>query len=262
MTAIVSLLSLNSLADDTHNHIHLDQVASGASDNLSLSIDQIGYENLIRFSFNHNDNTVSLLQLGNKNYIGYTDAWGSGYSWGGDLDGLRNDIDIRQKCSKTSCNDNDFQFHIWGDDNTVKFGQGYSLNDSSTPTWNYDGNEPGGQFVRLDIHGDDNTFIGSQKMDNSAIRHNMTVGIYADDNEVYARQAQNGDKTLTLTIYNDGNDVSINQRDNGDHTATITLTGTNPTDLFLLQKGNTTQNYSLSQNCLTSGGCTINVTQQ
>ncbi len=262
MTAIVSLLSLNSLADDTHNHIHLDQVASGASDNLSLSIDQIGYENLIRFSFNHNDNTVSLLQFGNKNYIGYTDAWGSGYSWGGDLDGLRNDIDIRQKCSKTSCNDNDFQFHIWGDDNTVKFGQGYSLNDSSTPTWNYDGNEPGGQFVRLDIHGDDNTFIGSQKMDNSAIRHNMTIGIYADDNEVYARQAQNGDKTLTLTIYNDGNDVSINQRDNGDHTATITLTGTNPTDLFLLQKGNTTQNYSLSQNCLTSGGCTINVTQQ
>ena len=262
MTAIVSLLSLNSLADDTHNHIHLDQVASGASDNLSLSIDQIGYENLIRFSFNHNDNTVSLLQFGNKNYIGYTDAWGSGYSWGGDLDGLRNDIDIRQKCSKTSCNDNDFQFHIWGDDNTVKFGQGYSLNDSSTPTWNYDGNEPGGQFVRLDIHGDDNTFIGSQKMDNSAIRHNMTVGIYADDNEVYARQAQNGDKTLTLTIYNDGNDVSVNQRDNGAHTAIITLNGTNPTYLFLLQKGNTTQNYSLSQNCLTSGGCTINVTQQ
>ena len=262
MTAIVSLLSLNSLADDTHNHIHLDQVASGASDNLSLSIDQIGYENLIRFSFNHNDNTVNLLQLGNKNYIGYTDAWGSGYSWGGDLDGLRNNLDIRQKCSKTSCNDNDFQFHVWGDDNTVKFGQGYSLNDSSTPTWSYDGNEPGGQFVRLDIHGDDNTFIGSQKMDNSAIRHNMTVGIYADDNEVYARQAQNGDKTLTLTIYNDGNDVSVNQRDNGAHTATITLTGTNPTDLFLLQKGNTTQNYSLSQNCLTSGGCTINVTQQ
>ena len=262
MTAIVSLLSLNSLADDTHNHIHLDQVASGASDNLSLSIDQIGYENLIRFSFNHNDNTVSLLQFGNKNYIGYTDAWGSGYSWGGDLDGLRNNLDIRQKCSKTSCNDNDFQFHVWGDDNTVKFGQGYSLNDSSTPTWSYDGNEPGGQFVRLDIHGDDNTFIGSQKMDNSAIRHNMTVGIYADDNEVYARQAQNGDKTLTLTIYNDGNDVSVNQRDNGAHRATITLTGTNPTDLFLLQKGNTTQNYSLSQNCLTSGGCTINVTQQ
>ena len=258
---MVSLsLSLSVKAGDEHNHVHLDQVSS--SDNFNLDIEQIGYENFVRFSFDHNNNTVNLLQLGNANYIGYTDAWGSGYSWGGDLDGLRNNVDIRQKCSKTSCNDNDFQFHIWGDDNTVKFGQGYSLNDSSTPTWSYDGNEPGGQFVRLDIHGDDNTFIGSQKMDTNTIRHNMYVNIYADDNEVYARQAQNGDKTLTLTIYNDGNDVSVNQRDNGAHTATITLNGTNPTDLFLLQKGNTTQNYSLSQNCLTSGGCTINVTQQ
>ena len=55
MTAIVLLSSL-SRAGDEHNHIHLDQVANGASDNLNLSIDQIGYENLIRFSFNHNDN--------------------------------------------------------------------------------------------------------------------------------------------------------------------------------------------------------------
>ena len=133
MTAIVSLLSLNSLADP--NHIHLDQVAGGASDNLNLNIEQIGHDNLIRFSFNHNNNTVNLLQLGDGNYIGYTDAWGSGYSWGGDLDGLRNNMDIRQKCSTSSCNDNDFQFHVWGDDNVVKFGQGYSLNDSTSPTW-------------------------------------------------------------------------------------------------------------------------------
>ncbi len=261
MTAIVSLLSLNSQAGDEHNHIHLDQVNS--SDNLNLSIDQIGYENLVKFSFDHNNNTISLLQFGNANYIGFTDDWGSGYSWGGDLDGLRNDIDIRQKCSLSSnCNDNDFQFHIWGDDNTVKFGQGYSLNDSSTPTWNYDGNEPGGNYVRLDIHGDDNNFTGSQKMDVSSINHTMTVNIYADDNDVYARQAQNGDKTLTLTIRNDGNDVFVNQRDNGAHTATITLNGAYPTDLDLIQKGNTSQSYSLSQNCQTSGGCSISVTQQ
>ena len=263
MTAIVSLLSLNSLADDTHNHIHLDQVASGASDNLNLSIDQIGHTNLIRFSFNHNDNTVNLLQFGNNNYIGYTDAWGSGYSWGGDLDGLRNTMDIRQKCSTSSCNDNDFQFHVWGDDNVVKFGQGYSLNDSTSPTWNYDNNEPGGNFVRLDIHGDDNTFIGSQKMDTAGIQHSITANIYTDDNEVYARQAQNGNKTLTLTIRNsDGNDVSVNQRDNGAHTATVNLLGSQPTDLTLVQKGNTNQTYTLSQNCVTVGGCTISVTQQ
>ena len=259
-------LSLSSYvkAGDEHNHIHLDQVANGASDNLNLSIDQIGYENLIRFSFNHNDNTVSLLQSGNNMYIGYTDAWGSGYSWGGDLDGASNDIDVRQKCSAgANCNDNDFQFHVWGDNNIVKFGQGYSLNDTSnwSPTWNYDGNEPGGNFVRLDIHGDSNKFIGSQKMDTSTISHSMTVNIYADSNDVFARQAQNGNKTLTLTIRNDSNDVYINQRDNGAHTATITLTGTHPTDLDLTQRGNTTQSYTLTQNCLTTGGCSVSVTQ-
>ena len=256
-------LSLSSYvkAGDEHNHVDIAQV--GSSDNFNLGIEQIGYENLIRFSFSHSDNTVDLLQYGNANYIGYTDAWGSGYNWGGDLDGLDNELDIRQKCSKTSCNDNDFQFHVWGDDNVVKFGQGYSLNDNpSSPTWNYDGNEPGGNFVRLDIHGDDNVFTGSQKMDNNTISHSIIVNIYADDNEVFARQAQNGNKSLTLTINNDGNDVYINQRDNGAHTATITLTGSFPTDLSLTQKGNTTQSYSLTQNCLTASGCNVSVTQQ
>ena len=260
-TVSLSLLSLSSLADDTHNHINIDQVNSG--DNLDLGIEQIGHSNLVKFSFDHNDNTINLLQFGNDNYIGWTDAWGSGFAWGGDLDGLRNDVDIRQKCSKTSCNDNDFQFHIWGDDNTVKFGQGYSLNDSTSPTWNYDGNEPGGNFVRLDIHGDDNTFIGSQKMDTASIQHSITANIYTDDNDVYVRQAQNGNKTFTLTIRNsNGNDVSVNQRDNGAHTATVSLLGSQPTDLILVQKGNTTQSYTLSQNCVTVGGCSISVTQQ
>ena len=259
MTAIVSLLSLNSLADA--NHIHLDQVTGG--DDLNLSIDQIGHTNLIKFSLNHDDNVISLLQLGNNNYIGWTDSWGSGYSWGGDLDGLRNNIDIRQKCSVTTCADNDFQFHILGDDNTVKFGQGYSLNDSASPTWNYDGNEPGGNFVRLDIHGDDNTFIGSQKMDTVGISHSITANIYTDNNDMYVRQAQNGNKTFTLTIRNSNdNEVTVNQRDNGVHTATVSLLGSQPTDLNLTQSGNTNQSYTLSQNCVTVGGCTISVTQQ
>ena len=256
-------LSLSSYvkAGDEHNHVDIDQV--GSSDNFNLGIEQVGFENLIRFSFSHSNNTVDLLQYGNKNYIGFTDAWGSGYSWGGDLDGLDNELDIRQKCSAASCNDNDFQFHILGDDNVVKFGQGYSLNDSTNPTWNYDNNEPGGNFVRLDIHGDNNTFIGSQKMDTSTISHSIIANIYTDNNDVYVRQAQNGNKSFTMTIRNaDGNDVHVNQRDNGAHTATVNLLGTQPTDLTLIQKGNTTQSYTLSQNCVTVGGCTISVTQE
>jgi hypothetical protein len=256
---IIFLFFFMSAIQAGDNHVHIDQVNDG--DNFDLSIDQVGYNNKVDFSFNHSNNTIDLLQYGNDNYFGYTDAWGSGYSWGGDIDGVGNDIEVRQKCSTTACNDNDFQLHVWGDNNDVVFGQGYENNNSLTPNWNYDGTEPGGNFVRLDIHGDNNEFKGSQKQDSSSISHDLTANIYGDGNDVYVRQMQNGNKDLTLTIYNDDNEVTINQKNNGAHNATITLNGTQPTDLSLSQVGNTTQNYTLSQNCITSGGCSVTVTQ-
>ena len=256
---IIFLFFFMSALEAGDNHVHIDQVNDG--DNFDLSIDQVGYNNKVDFSFNHSNNTIDLLQYGNDNYFGYTDAWGSGYSWGGDIDGVGNDIEVRQKCSTTACNDNDFQLHVWGDNNDVVFGQGYENNNSLTPNWNYDGTEPGGNFVRLDIHGDNNEFKGSQKQDSSSVTHDLIANIYGDDNDVYVRQMQNGNKDLTLTIYNDDNEVTINQKNNGAHNATITLNGTQPTDLSLSQVGNTTQNYTLSQNCITSGGCSVTVTQ-
>lgn len=256
---ILVLIFIMSELQAGDNHIHIDQVNSGNT--TEISIDQIGHSNLVDFSFNHNSNTISLLQYGNNNYFGYTDAWGSGYSWGGDIDGVGNDLDVRQKCSFSSCNDNDFQLHVWGDSNDVVFGQGYENNNSLTPNWNYDGTEPGGNFVRLDIHGDNNKFKGSQKQDSSSINHDLTANIYGDDNDVYVKQMQNGNKDLTLTIYNDDNEVTINQKNNGAHNATITLNGTYGTDLSLSQVGNTTQNYTLSQNCVTVGGCSVSVSQ-
>lgn len=256
-SAMLLMFALAAIADD--NHVHIDQVSGG--DNLTLEIDQIGHNNLIRFSLNHDNNTIDLLQYGNNNYIGYTDIWGSGYNWGGDVDGLNNDLQIRQKCSVSSCNENDFQMHVWGDGNDVVFGQGYENNNSLTPNWNYDGTEPGGNFVQLDIHGDNNKFKGSQKQDSSSVTHDITAFIYADGNDVFVKQMQNGDKDLTLYIYNDDNEVTISQKNNGDHNATITLNGSQPTILDLLQRGNTTQNYTLSQNCITTGGCNVTVTQ-
>ena len=244
-------------ADD--NHIHIEQVNGG--DNVNLTIDQLGYNNLIKFSLDHQNNTMEFLQQGNGMYIGWTDTWGSGYSWGGDLDGYNNDIVVKQKCSASSCNDNDFGFHIWGNYNEVVFGQGFEINNSLTPSWSYDGNEPGGNYVRLDIHGDYNDFKGSQKQDSDTVNHSMTWNIYGDYNDVYSKQMQNADKTLTGTINNDYNEVSIVQKKNGAHTATITLDGNYGTTLNLTQTGDTAQSYTLSQTCNTVGGCSISVTQ-
>ena len=241
------------------NHVHVEQVNNG--DNFNLEITQIGYANMVRLSFDHANNDLNLIQKGNNMYIGYTDDWGSGKAWGGDLDGIGNDMDIRQRCSFATCNDNDFQFHVWGDNNDVVFGQGYENNDSLTPNWSYDGTEPGGNYVRLDIHGDDNKFKGSQKQDSSSINHSITANIYGDNNDVYVKQMQNGDKTLNLTINSDWNEASIVQKKQGAHTATVNLSGTEAITLFLTQTGDTNQTYSLTQNCVTVGGCSVSVTQ-
>jgi len=259
-TTILLLLAMPVFAGPSDdNHIHVEQVNGG--DNFDLSIDQLGYGNMVRFSFDHQNNTVDLIQKGNNMYIGYTDDWGSGYNWGGDLDGYNNKVEVRQRCSSGSCNDNDFQFHIWGHYNEVVFGQGYENDNSLTPSWNWDGLEPGGNYVRLDIHGDYNKFKGSQKQDSASIEHSLIWNIYGDYNDVYTKQMQNGNKTLTGTINNDYNTVSVVQKKQGAHTATITLGGTEATTLNLTQTGNTNQTYTLQQTCYTTGGCTVNVTQ-
>ena len=89
----------------------------------------------------------------------------------------------------------------------------------------------------------------------------MTWNIYGDHNDVFSKQLQNGDKTLTGQINNDYNTVSTVQKKTGAHTANITLSGTEGTTLNLTQTGSTAQSYTLSQTCYTTGGCTVNVTQ-
>ena len=52
-------LSLSSYvkAGDEHNHVNIDQVNSG--DNLNLGIEQVGHTNLVKFSFDHDNNTIT-----------------------------------------------------------------------------------------------------------------------------------------------------------------------------------------------------------
>ncbi len=76
------------------------------------------------------------------------------------------------------------------------------------------------------------------------------------------RQQGDGGKTINLTTWVDGNDITLRQKGNGaQHTANITLSGSESTILNLYQTGTTTQSYSLSQNCVTVGGCSVTVTQ-
>ncbi|MEK9784359.1 MAG: hypothetical protein VW312_06905, partial [Opitutales bacterium] len=179
----------------TDNQIFISTPSS--SDNLNLDIQQAGYGHDVDFSIGGSGNIIDIDQEGNGAYVGYTSIWGSGYNWGGDLDGNDNDLKIVQTCNQSACGGDKFEFHISGNSNDVDFYQGYHVTSSGT-VLAIDDYEYGGHFVRLDIHGSNNTFLGSQRSNNSGHEHTNTTYIYGDYNDVYTRQESNVDKSLSL----------------------------------------------------------------
>ena len=75
--------------------------------------------------------------------------------------------------------------------------------------------------------------------------------------------AGDGDHYSHIYYYNtsDSSNTDVTQKGNADHNAQIVLRGNQPTTLTLLQQGSTNQSYSLTQYCVTTGGCNISVTQ-
>ena len=258
MNKLLLLLSLVVGTAGADNLISIEQIGTGNSNTVSVTVD--GSDNEVDYSFGGASNSVSIDQKGDDAYVGYTTAWGSGAGWGGDLDGDSNSLSIKQFCNQSPCGGDRFEFHIQGSDNDVDFAQGYRVfSDGTLDT--IDDYEYGGHFVRLDIHGSNNTFLGSQRSNNSGHEHSNITNIYGNYNDVFAVQWGNQDKTLNLTINNSDNDIDIIQKGSAPHSATVTLSGSYGTDLDLLQQGGTAQSYSLSQSCATVGGCSVSVSQ-
>lgn len=251
-------LTLTILQSGYDNVVDVSDPITSAT--FTLDITQRGYSNDVDFSVGGSGNNVDVYQEGNGAYFGYTTAWGSGFLWGGDLDGDNNDLNIVQTCNQSSCGGDRFEFHIQGDDNDVDFYQGYRV-DADGTLHQIDDYEYGGHFTRLDIHGDNNTFLGSQRSNNSGHEHSNTTNIYGNYNDVYTRQEGNQDKTLSLTINNSNNNIDMIQRSSATHNASVTISGSYATTLYLLQQGGTAQSYTLSQTCATIGGCSVSVTQ-
>ena len=106
---LLILISDNLYAGD--NHVHIEQVNSG--DDININASQVGTNNEIRFSIDHNNNTFNLLQYGANNKISWVPYWGSGKSWGGDVDGVSNTLNVEQHDGAT------YGGHIWGNSNQV-----------------------------------------------------------------------------------------------------------------------------------------------
>ena len=199
-----------------------------------------------------NSLALQIEQIGEKNEIKMYDT--SSY-----LNGANMSLHFYQNNDGTNQNTIDL-WHLDGSNNSIRWGQGGKLNNAADTTFAYDGTESGGHYANLDIHGDNNSVVGWQANSGSGA-HTYNQLIFSDNNDVYVEQRGNGDKTLNLTIYNDDNIVSAIQRQSG-HGASITLDGTYGTTLNLTQQGATIQSYSISQSCVTVGGCSITVVQE
>ena len=263
---IAALLIFAAVKAFGDNEIDIEQVAQG--DDLILNLTQEGYNNDIFFSIGDGDSiSVEIFQIGNNNEIGYANdspGWGSGVAWGGDIDYDDQTLKLYQNCTKTTCNKNDIQFHVsYGTGNKVWWAQGFEIDSRTDANWSKDSAEGGGHYVTVDIHGNNNSVVGVQR--NCSLGncdgHSARIYVYGDDNDVFGRQKADDSKEFYLIINNDDNTVDYLQDGHGEHYANITLTGTYGTDLNWSQHANTNLSYTLTQNCITSGGCSITITQ-
>ena len=155
------------------NHVHVEQVADG--DNIELNISQIGFANSIEFSFAHSGNVFNLQQNGNGNSISWVSYWGSGKSWGGDVDGSNNTENIIQYDGAT------YGRHIWGDDNTV------------------DVYQHGSHTFNLDIHADDTNVELWQEGTGSHYAHSYFYGS-ADGSDVDLTQKDGANHNAQIRL--------------------------------------------------------------
>ena len=229
---VMASLSLSSLTKAGDNKIILENVQTG--DNFNLSITQAG-----------NDNTIDCYNVNSC-----------------DIDGSNVSLHFEQWNNAGS--ENKIQiWHLDGNNNSIRWGQGAALTNSSDTTFSYDGQESGGHYARIDIHGNNNSISGFQQNGGgSNSGHVFNSLIWSDNNTMWLRQQGDGTKTLNITTRNDGNTLDVRQKgNNANHAASIDLRGTYPTDLTLFQRGGIDQSYTLIQNCLTTGGCSVSVIQ-
>ncbi len=201
-------------------------------DNFELDITQIGYDNIIKQwtsseGIDGDDNTVIIKQARDR---------GNGTE--------PNILEIRR---------------VWGTGNTLKLGQGYHV--STSGVFSIDNSEYGDTFAHLNITGDDNTILMSQRTNSSSSGHEYWLHLEGDDNEIFTIQREGGSQYINLDIYTDGNDVDLIQKMDGDHYMSVILRGTEPTTIDVMQASHQNKYYSVTNYCYTVGGCSISVTQ-
>ena len=225
---MVSLL-LSSYVKAADNEITIDQ----SGDNFDLNISQKGYSNVIK-------------------------RW---RSWDEGITGANNTLDIRQHKTHGSSSDQNVMEirQINGTGNTIKLAQGWNI--GTNGNFGIDNSEYGDTFAHINITGDNNSVMMTQRTNSSSSGHEYWLHVEGDYNDIYTVQREGGSQYINLDIYNDYNEVDLRQTNAGDHYMSVILGGTQPTDISVIQNGWNNKSYSITNYCYTAGGCSISVTQ-
>jgi hypothetical protein len=227
---ILGMLLLPAMCFADDNIITMEQTG----DNFELTIDQIGYNNVIQ-RWRTNDtgifganNKVTIRQQHNK---------------GGSSD--QNVIEIRQ---------------VVGAGNNLALGQGYHVSPSGS--FSIDNDEYGDTFAHINVTGDNNNIAMAQRTNSNSSGHEYWLHVEGDDNDIHTVQREGGSQFINLDIFNDSNEVSLIQKNSGDHYMSVVLGGSDPTAISVMQSGSNNNSYSITNYCYTPGGCNVSVLQQ
>jgi len=269
MTIALVMVTMLFTSANANNGVWIQVNGAGADINITQdgNNNTVGGSGTQTFTVNGVSNKLVVIQTGTNNHVGNVTNmggvnWGSMTGAGGDIYGDNNEFKIEQY-NTTGTDQNKVGIHNYNQDgNSVHICQGKSFSDNSSANCNTSTAEYGGHTVVLDLHGNNNNVKISQETGTANADHLIRAYFYnGDNNSTFMKQLGNGNKTAYITVRTDGGQQSIVQTGDGDHTATVDLTGSYKTDLSLTQQGGTDQSYSLTQNCQTSGGCSVTLTQ-
>jgi len=148
-TLLISLilLSLTNFAL-AGNSVFIEQIGTSTDSTITVDID--GNNNSVNLTMEGTNNDLNITQGGNNNTVSWISYWGSGETWGGDLDGNSNTIKTEQY-NTTGTDTNRVGMHIQSNSNTVSVGQGCTYDSQSDTTCSGTISEYGGHTVNLDF---------------------------------------------------------------------------------------------------------------
>ena len=231
------------------------------------------------------NNTFNLRQTGPGNLLdGATynaNADTRDYTTAAPITGGNNQITIRQGDSGSRTGKNIVDLDVNGSGNILNLNQGTDANGL------YTGLDQGGHYQYMYINGTNNMVTTEQQNTSTNAGHFASLALTGDLNTVGITQTGNAQKQLFATVTGDsnylnttqtgtsahyldvkmtgnGNSAVVNQNNTGAggaNAATINLVNAGgPASVNLTQTGG--QTYSISQTCVTAGGCgTITVKQ-